>query len=145
MATASQQQITAITTNLSLAAISAANPSLRLTAHQLSQIGTGHLVLVPPPSSLTPIPKGCITQLYYADNDRDLEWLQVDGTWYRAENLKDFKETFERAACCHFCINFCITLVEPGNFSHPENHLSMVNLYPCSECRPSASCGCGEN
>ncbi len=138
MANAKHKQITSLTLTPNLAAITAANPGLKLSAQQVAAINAGTLVLVP---SLTfgggPIPKGCLTRLTFGNSDEDLDFIEVDGVTYSGENIRRFKDTLLKAACCHICINFC--------WDTNTRQLTMLNLYPCSECRPNERCGCGDN
>ena len=135
--------ITSLTLTPNLTAISAANPFLQLTPRQVAAVNAGNLVIVPSPSGVVPVPRGCLTYLRFGDSDEDLDLIAIDGVTYGnvgpniAENIREFKDTFLKAACCHICINFC--------WDKEEKRIFMVNLYPCSECRPNERCGCGDN
>ncbi len=147
---ANDQTKTDIVASQTLGLIITANPALTLDQNSVNMIASGHLVFVPnpvdPPAPQTVgVPKGCLELLRYGDDDEDLDLIKINGVAYRAENLKGFKETFERAACCHFCVNFCIVLKDPSDprkFVNRSNRILMVNLYPCSECKPIHQCGC---
>ena len=133
-----QQQEASLTLTPNLAAIAASNQGLQLTAKQVADINAGILVNVPQHASSGPlIPKGCITLLRFGENDKDLDVIEVDGVRYSGGNIREFKETLLKAACCHICINFC--------WHTRDRRMTMLNLYPCSECRPNERCGCGDN
>ena len=139
MATEKQEQVKSLLLTPNLAAIAAANPQLQLTPRQVAAVNAGNIVIVPPPpfSGPVPIPHGCLTRLYFGDSDADLDFIEVDGVTYHADNIREFKDTLLKAACCHICINFC--------WDKEERRIFMLNLYPCSECVPNKKCGCGDN
>ena len=140
MATAKRKQISSVVVSQNLAAIAAANPGLKLSAQQLADINAGVLVLAPAPGpggGSQPVPKGCLTYLRFGDSDQDLDFIQLDGVTYSGPNIRRFRDTLLKAACCRICINFC--------WNHETRQLTMLNLYPCSECRPNERCGCGDN
>jgi hypothetical protein len=128
-----EEKIDQLTLTPMLAAISAANPGLRLSASDVQAVVAGDLVLAPFFPGV-PVPKGCITYLRFGESDEDLNYLELDGVPYPAANLKRFRETLLKAACCHMCINFC--------WNTRTKTITMLNLFPCSECRPNERCGC---
>ncbi len=133
---ANGNQKVSLTLNPNLAAIAAANPQLQLSSRQITAVNAGNIVIVPAPGA-TLIPRGCLTRLYFGDSDEDLDFIEVDGVTYSGGNIRRFRETLLKAACCHICLNFC--------WNKETRHLTMLNLYPCSECRPNEKCGCGDN